>query len=223
MSAEVTPRRRSGTSRASRTYDSSRRQEQARETRRAVLDAAHRLFIEQGYAKTTMAAVAAEVGVSVETVYKAFGNKPGLVKAVFDVAVVGDDEPVPMMEREFVQRNIAEPDPRKKLLGYGEHLVTTGARTAAILLVVRQAAATDPGAAELWEQLQHERLTGMAAFASHLDEGGHLRKGISAEEARDVIWTHNSVEMWDLLVIQRGWSPERFGAWVGQQLVAALV
>jgi AcrR family transcriptional regulator len=218
MPEAVNPR--SGRARA---YDSSRRQEQARQTRRAVLDAAHRLFVEQGYAKTTMAAVAGEVGVSVETVYKAFGNKPGLVKAVFDVAVVGDDEPVPLMQRELVQRIETEPDACEKLRIYGAHLVTTGARTAAILLVVRSAAATDDGAAELWEQLQAERLTGMSAFAKHLDEGGHLRTGVSAAEARDVVWTHNSVEMWDLLVIQRGWSAERFGAWIGQQLIAALL
>jgi AcrR family transcriptional regulator len=218
MSPDVNPR--SGRTRA---YDSTRRQEQARQTRRAVLEAAHRLFVEQGYAKTTMAEVAGEVGVSVETVYKAFGNKPGLVKAVFDVAVVGDDEPIPMVQRELVQRIEAEPDAREKLRIYGEHLVTTGARTAAILLVVRAAAATDDGAAELWEQLQAERLTGMTAFAKHLDEGGHLRKDVSAAEARDVVWTHNSVEMWDLLVIQRGWSAKRFGTWVGRQLIAALL
>src|SRR5689334_17406714 len=105
-----------------RSYDASRRQEQARQNRLAVLRAAQALFVERGYAKTTMGDVADAAGVSVETVYKAFTNKPGLVKAVFDVAVVGDDEAIPLMEREFVQRNIAEPDPRRKLEAYGEHL-----------------------------------------------------------------------------------------------------
>jgi AcrR family transcriptional regulator len=214
MAADVNPRR---------TYDSPRRQEQARLTRRAVLDAARELFLEQGYAKTTVAAVAGQAAVSVETVYKAFGNKAGLVKAVFDVAVVGDDDPVPMLQREFVRQNAAEPDPRRKLAGYGEHLVAVGARTAAILLVVRDAAATDAGAAGVWEQLQAERLAGMTAFAQHLAEGGHLRSGVSADEARDVLWTYNSVELWHLLVEQRGWVPERFGTWVGHQLIAALL
>lgn len=214
MVSEVNPRR---------SYDSSRRQEQARTTRRAVLDAARRLFVEQGYATTTMGAVAAGAGVSVETVYKAFANKAGLVKALFDVAVVGDDEPVPMLQREFVQRNQAEPDPRRKLTAYGEHLTQVGARTSAILLLVRDAAATDSGAAALLQQLQAERLTGMTAFARHLAEGGHLRDGVTVDEARDVLWTYNSVELWNLLVDQRGWSPERFGDWVGRQLVAALL
>src|SRR6478672_10547771 len=98
----------SGHVKGRRAYDSSRRQEQARRTRAAVLDAARRQFLDAGYAATTMAGVAAGAGVSVETVYKAFANKPGLVKAVFDVAVVGDDEPVPLMQREFVRRNQAE-------------------------------------------------------------------------------------------------------------------
>jgi AcrR family transcriptional regulator len=206
-----------------RRYDASRRREQARANRRAVLDAARERFLADGYAGTTIAAVAAAAGLSVETVYKAFGNKPGLVKAVFDVSVVGDDEPLPLMQREFVQRNMAEPDPRRKLLGYGDHLTRTLPRIGPIQLVVKEAAATDRGAAEVWEELQQERLTGMTAFATHLHEGGHLRRGVSMEEARDVLWTHNSVELWELLVRLRGWSNERYGAWVGRQLVAALL
>jgi AcrR family transcriptional regulator len=211
------------TVKTSRPYKSVVREEQARQTRRAVLDAARDLFLERGYAATTVPEVAANAGVSVETVYKTFGNKPGLVKAVFDVAVVGDDEPVPMMQREFVRRNMAEPDPRKKLEAYGAHLGRRSARANPIQLVVRDAAITDAGAAVVWEQLQTERLTGMTAFAAHLKEGGHLRKGVPMEEARDALWAHNSVELWDLLVNRRGWSNARFGKWVGRQLIAALL
>ncbi|MDQ4131861.1 MAG: TetR/AcrR family transcriptional regulator [Actinomycetota bacterium] len=214
MSEEVKPPRR---------YSSERRQEQARRTRRAVLDAARRRFLENGYAGTTIADVATDAGVSVETVYKAFGNKPGLVKAVFDVAVVGDDEPVPLMQREFVRRNMAEPDPRRKLRAYGDHVTEVLPRIGPIQLVVRDAARADPTAAAVWDQLQAERLTGMSAFASHLGEGGHLREGVSVAEARDVLWLHNSVEVWDLLVNHRGWSNRRYGRWVAQQLIAALL
>ncbi len=206
-----------------RSYDASRRQEHARQNRQAVLDAALALFVARGYAGTTMAAVAEAADVSVETVYKAFTNKAGLVKAVFDVAVVGDDVQVPMLQREFVARNMAEPDPRRKLETYGEHLAGVAPRVSPILLVVRAAAASDTSAAELWDQLQAERLTGMTVFATHLDELGHLRAGVSRAEARDVLWTHNSVELWDLLVRQRGWTDRRFGGWIGRQLVAALL
>ena len=206
-----------------RRYDASGRQEQARRTRRTVLEAAHRLFLDRGYAATTVAAVAGEAGVSVETIYKSVGKKPELAKAVFDVAVVGDDEDVPMIEREFVARNMAEPDPVRKLEAYGDHLAVTAPRVSPILLVVRAAAASDVGAAAVWEQLQTERLTGMTMFAGHLDDGGHLRAGMSRDEARDVLWTYNSVELWDLLVSQRGWTNDRFGTWIGHQLVAALL
>jgi AcrR family transcriptional regulator len=214
MSAPVNPRR---------SYDASGRQEQARQNRLSVLRAARRLFLEHGYASTTMAAVAGSAGVSVETVYKAFGNKAGLVKAVFDSDIVGDDEPVPFLEREFVQRNIAEPDPRRKLEAYGEHLAEVLPRAGPIQLVVRAAAAADPAAAAVWAQLQQERLTGMTAFADHLDRGGHLRRGIAAQEARDILWVHNSVELWDLLVNERGWTADRYGRWIGEQLIAALL
>src|SRR4051812_49175105 len=179
MSPGVNPRR---------AYDASRRQEQARHNRAAILDAARERFLELGYAGTTMTAVAADAGVSVETVYKAFANKAGLVKAVFDVAIVGDDEPIPLMEREFVARNRAEPDPRRKLAAYGRHLAATIPRAGPIQLVVRAAAGTDAGAADVWSQLQAERLTGMSAFAQHLDEGGYLRAGTSRATARDVLW-----------------------------------
>jgi AcrR family transcriptional regulator len=206
-----------------RTYDSSRRQEQAQRNRRTILAVAHERFLADGYAATTMGAVADGAEVSVETIYKAFRNKPGLVKAVFDVSVVGDDEPVPMLQREFVQRNTTEPDPRIKLQMYGEHLTEIGPRSFPLQLVVRDAAASDAGAAEVWAQMQAERLAGMTAFATHLADSGHLREGLAVEQARDILWLHNSVEVWDLLVNQRGWSEERWGTWIGAQLVAALL
>jgi AcrR family transcriptional regulator len=214
MSRPVKPRR---------SYDSSRRQAQARQNREQILQAARARFLEDGYVATTMAAIAADAGVSVETVYKAFANKPGLVKAVFDVAIVGDDDPVPFQQREFVARTNAEPDPAEKLRGYGAHLVELAPRAFPIQLVVRAAAATDSGAAKVWQTLQTERLVGMTAFATHLHDGGHLRADVSIERARDVLWVHNSVELWDLLVNQRGWTDAEYGSWIGEQLIAALL
>jgi AcrR family transcriptional regulator len=206
-----------------RTYDSSGRQARAAEARTAILHAARETFLADGYAATTVSGVAAAASVSVETVYKAFGNKAGLVKAVFDVAVAGDDDPVPVLQREFVRSTIAEPDPRRKLSAYGAHLSAVAPRISPILLVVRDAAVSDAAAADVWAALQDERLTGMTAFATHLDQSGHLREDVTMEQARDVLWTHSSVEIWDLLVRQRGWSDERYGTWVGGQLIAALL
>jgi AcrR family transcriptional regulator len=214
MSRTVNPRRR---------YDSSRRRAQARETRRAILEAARALFLDRGYASTTVPAIAAAAGVAAPTVYKAFRNKAGLLKAVFDVAIVGDYEPIPMLERDMVRRIRAQPDAPRMLLMYGEHLAAAGLRAAAIQLVARDAGATDPEAAHVWEQMVAERLVGMGHFARELYEGGHLRPDVSIDEARDVLWTYNSVEIYHLLVLQRGWSPQRYGRWVAEALIAALL
>ncbi|MGI8521434.1 MAG: TetR/AcrR family transcriptional regulator [Actinomycetota bacterium] len=188
-----------------------------------MLDAAQDLFLERGYVETTMPTVADAATVSVETIYKAFANKAGLIKAVFDVAIVGDDEPIPMLERDLVQRIRVEPDPRGKLRVYGEHLAGAGPRTSALQLLVRGAAVSDREAARMWDRMLAERLTGMTLFARELHDEGHLRQDISFEEARDVLWTYNSVELYDLLVLQRGWTDQRYGRFVLDALIAALL
>jgi AcrR family transcriptional regulator len=206
-----------------RSYDSSRRQAQARQTRATVLDVARSAFLERGYASTTVPAIATAAGVSVETVYKAFGNKAGLLKAMFDVAIVGDDEPVPLQQRDMVARIAAEPDGRKKLQIYGTEYGQRAARAVPVQLLVRDAAASDAGAAEVLEQLKQERLSGMTAFANHLHEAKVLRQGVSASDARDVLWLFTSAEVYEKLVLERGWTPTRLGGWLTQQLVAALL
>jgi AcrR family transcriptional regulator len=214
MSSPVKPRRR---------YDASRRQQQARRSRWAMLQAARRLFLDHGYAATTMPAIATAAGVSVQSVYKAFGNKPTLLKTVFDVAIAGDDEPVPMLQRAALGRVRAEPDPRRKLSLYGEFVAEVSPRHVPIQLLARAAAATDPEAASIWDQLQAERLAGMTQFARALHQEGHLRPKVSVDQARDLLWTYNSPELYDLLVIQRGWTPQRYGRWLADTLIAALL
>lgn len=206
-----------------RKYDASGRQEQARATRRAVLAVAHEMFVTDGYAATTMAAIAEAAGVSVETIYKTIGNKPQLAKACFDVAIAGDDEDIAVRDRASIMAVRNATDPAQKLRLYGKHVERTLPRIGPILLAVRAAAATDPGAAEVWAQLDEERLVGATFLATSLKGTKALRRGVSLDEARDVVWTHNSVELWDLLVNQRGWTNARFGKWVGEQLVAALL
>ena len=206
-----------------RAYNSAARQDQARRTRWAIVQSARHEFLERGFSATTMPAIATRAGVSVQTVYKAFGNKARLVKAVFDTAIAGDDEPTPMLERTQLMRAHAEPDPRRKLLLYGRFLTTVAPRHVPIQLLIRDAAATDQEAAVAWEDLQQERLQGMAQFAKSLHDAGHLRDGVSAREARDVLWTYNSAELFQLLVLHRGWTPRRYGTWIAHQLIAALL
>lgn len=206
-----------------RVYDATARQDQARHRRRVVVECAQRLFLERGFAGTTMGDVAGASGVSVQNVYKVFGNKVGLAKAVFDAAIAGDDAPVPMTERASLLKVRKENDPRRKLHFYGEHLAAVAPRHVPFQLVILDAAANDPDAAEVWDQLQAERLRGMAMFADDLASHGHLRKGVSAAEARDVLWTYNSAELYRLLVLGRRWSPRRYGRFVATALIAALL
>lgn len=206
-----------------RHYDSSGRQAQARQTRAAVLEAARTRFLERGYAATTVGEIAAAAGVSVETVYKAFGNKAGLLKSMFDVAIVGDDQPIPLQQREMVARIEAERDGRKKLEIYGAAYAERAKRAVPIQLLVRDAAASDPGARAVLEQLNHERLAGMTAFSRHLHESKSLRQGVRQADALDILWLFTAPEVYERLVLERNWSTSRFGNWITQQLVAALL
>jgi AcrR family transcriptional regulator len=208
---------------ARRNYNSAHRQEQARRTRWTIVQTAHQLFLENGYGATTMPLVAERAGVSVQTVYKSFANKAGLVKAVFDTAMAGDDDSRPMLERESLRAVRAESDPRRRFALYGQFLAQVAPRHVPIQLLIRDAASTDTEAAAVWERLQDERLRGMTLFANHLHRDRHLAPGISAREARDVLWTYNSAELFQLLVLQRGWSPRRYGTWISRQLAGALL
>lgn len=208
---------------AKRSYDGARRQELARHSRTVMVRSAAALFQERGFAATTVADVAEASGVSIQNVYKVFKNKVGLAKAVFDLAIAGDDEALPMVERPSLLKVREEPDPRRKLTFYGEHLAAVAPRHVPFQLVILDAAASDMDAAKVWKQLQDERLEGMSMFAADLAEHGHLRADVTVTEARDVLWAYNSAELYRLLVIERGWSAERYGGWVAKALIAALL
>src|SRR3954470_2324273 len=161
-----------------RPYDSSGRQAHARQNRDAILTAARRLFLEHGYATTTMASIAKAAGVSVETIYKAFENKAGLLTALFDIAVSGtDDGPIPKRDREVIDRMWAEPDAEQKLRLYGEVIGRGAARVQPVQVMAREAAASDPAAAEVYERIRNDRLGRMVAFAKFLRDSGALRAG----------------------------------------------
>ena len=206
-----------------RPYDSSGRQEQARRNRARMIEVARALFLRDGYAGTTIPAVAGEAGVSVETVYKSFGNKAGLLKSVWDVTLVGDDQPVPMDARDEVRSVMAEPDPKRKIELYADYVPMIVGRVGPLALVLRGAASGDAAAAAIEAQIEEERLTGMRMFAQHLYDGGHLRMGVTVEVARDVLWAVTSPVMWDLFVLQRGWDAERFSRFIADAAIAALL
>ncbi len=205
-----------------RRYESARRQEQARQTRRAILDAAAALFVDPGYAATPLTAIAAEAGVAIQTVYKVFGSKQALLSALVDVTTAGDDEPVALPDRQFVAEIRALPDARAKLDRYARHLVDVHARQAQVMLALAAAATADPEAAAIWRKNLDERRAGMAMFAADLASTGRLRPEHTVETTADVLWLAMDVRNYDWLVRQRGWSPERFQSWYVDTVAAAL-
>jgi AcrR family transcriptional regulator len=204
-----------------RRYDSSRRRQQATQTRTEILSAAQRGFLTDGYAATTIASIADIAGVSVETIYKTFGGKPGLVRAIHGQGLAGAG-PVPAYVRSDEMR-LSEADPRQVIRNWGTLTTEVAPRVAPILLLIRSAAASDPDMAALHDEVVAERLARMELNARRLDERGDLRAGISLAEARDVLWAYSSPELYELLVVRQGWPLERYGRFVAEGMIAALL
>jgi AcrR family transcriptional regulator len=216
MSEDVKPRRR---------YDSRRRQAQAAQTRQDIIAAAQRTFLEHGYTGTTLAAIARAAGVVVETIYRGFGGKAGLFKAVVEAAVAGGSAraQVPVDQRPAILAVIAETDPRRQLERYAATQPGIHARIGPLMRVLASAAATDPDLAATMRELEDFRLAGMGRLAQLLADRGALRPGLSAEHARDILWTLASHATYDQLVIQRGWSSEQYQTWLGDALSRLLL
>ena len=199
-----------------RPYDASRRREQARRNRDRIVDAAERRFLRDGYAATTIAAIAADAGVSADTIYKAFGGKPGLVRAIRANALEGEG-PVPAEQRSDAVQTLA-PDGRTIIEAWGALTAEVAPKVAPILLLIRAAAATEPEGHTLLEELDADRLRRMAANARRLRDAGHFRDGISLAQATDVLWTYSAPELYELLVLRRGWTPKRYGDFVARAM-----
>jgi AcrR family transcriptional regulator len=204
-----------------RAYDSSRRRQQAQRNREGVLDAAERRFLDRGYGVTTIATIAEDADVSVETIYKGFGGKAGLVRAIWDRGLAGEGQ-VPAWQRSDEMRS-REQDARTIIRHWGTLTMEVAPRVAPILLLIRAAATTDPEMAALQDEVDDARLTRMEGNARPLHKRGDLRKGVTLRQARDVMWSYSSPELYELLVLRRGWSLERYGDFVARGLIAGLL
>jgi AcrR family transcriptional regulator len=204
-----------------RRYDSRGRLEQAKRNRDAILDAAARGFSEHGYAGTTIAAIAQLAEVSVETIYKSFGGKPGLVRALYDRGLEGSGAvPAPRRSDETSAR---EQDPRRILRRWGALSSEVSPLVAPLILLVRAAAATDPELAKVIEDSSAQRLARMRHNARVLADRGFLRDGVTAEEAGDLLWMLTSPEVYELFVLRRGWTAGRYGEFIAETMIAALL
>jgi TetR/AcrR family transcriptional regulator of autoinduction and epiphytic fitness len=200
-----------------------RREQRSRETRRRILAAATDLFVDQGYAVTTMQQVAERADVAWQTVYAVFGTKPALLSSAFDVAVAGDDEPVAVSDRPFVGEITAAERPSEKARVFARHLREASERTAGILSAIEAAAAVDPEIARLWATLQDQRLTGMTQAVAAFAAAGTLRADRPEDQASDVLWLLTGPWHYRALVTDRGWTPERYEAWIADTLQALVL
>lgn len=204
-----------------RRYDATNRRERAQRNREAVLDVAQRRFLSRGYGLTTVSEIAQEAGVSPETVYKSFGGKAGLVKAIYERGLEGRGS-LPAYRRSDEMRE-RESDPRVIMREWGHLTAEVASVVTPIRLLLRSAATADDDMAQLLEDLDRERLDRMRHHARFLDERGCLRDGVTIDRATDVLWACSSAEFYELLVMQRGWSLEQFASFIADFMINGLL
>lgn len=207
-----------------RTYSSELRAAQARRTRQEIVAAAGALFAEQGFAATTIDAIAARAGVSRKTVFTAVGGKVQLLKLAYDYAMAGDDEPVPMIDRADLQAIINEPDPYRQLEMHARFVAASHSRVARLWVVLRDAAEIDPEAAELYQRWDRERHEAMRnGPIPNFVAKKVLRPDVTPDEGADILWLLIDPGNYDRLVNQSGWSHERFAEWLTETMTAQLL
>jgi AcrR family transcriptional regulator len=203
---------------------SAARAEQVRETRRKVLAAARDLFLRRGYTGTTVEAIAHRAAVSPQTVYNVVGGKAAVLKAVYDVTLAGDDDPVPMVDRPLARAVLAATDGRECLALYarmGRELFERAGPLVAVVFV--QGAGRDPAVRAFVEKIEGERAIGTAGITAHVADRFGLREGLSVREAGDVLWTLTAPEVVDRLTRRRGWSLDRYESWLAGAMAGALL
>lgn len=213
----------SKTKKTKRSYNSTRRQAQAQETRRQIITAAGRLFSEHGYAGATIDAIAQEAGVAPETIFATFGNKRTILARLIDVAVGGDDQSIPLLDRPGPQAVLQESDPVHQLQLFAQDIVTILERVAPLFEIMRVAAKTEPDIADLLKNLLSERLHNMTAVVHKVATHSSLRTDLNEAQAAEIVWTLTSPEVFTLLTIDRGWSKAQYSHWLGDSLVRLLL
>ena len=198
-------------------------QARTRFARRAVVDAARSLFLEQGYVATTIDAISERSDVPAATVYRLFSSKLGILRALLDTSIGGDDQPVAVQDRPDVAALLAEPAPDKLVAGFVHIAVTINARSNDLYRILASAAESEPAAAELFADYQRQRAEGQGRVARSLARTRALRPGLRERDAADLIHALASPELYRLLVVDRGWAHDRYETWLADSLTAQLI
>jgi AcrR family transcriptional regulator len=206
-----------------RDYRSGLRAAQAKQTRRSIVSAAARLFVDDGYGATTIDAIAESAGVSRKTVFTAVGGKVDLLKTALDWAVAGDDQPVTVADRPEVRELLAMDDPVALLTAWARVMVAIDVRVAGLFRVLEIAADGDAAAHLLLDEYRRQRLVGARAVVKRLGGLQALTEGMSRVEAADVAWLATDPVLYDRLVRVRGWSVGKFEAWLARTLTDQLL
>jgi AcrR family transcriptional regulator len=206
-----------------RPYDTSRRAERTQASKRAVVEAAHELFLARGFADTTVDAISAASRVPIATVYRLFKTKTAILKQVIDTAVVGDDAPVPLGDRSVVKDAQATDDPKAMTAAWAHVARQVFDNTAALRLVLRVAAALDTEAAALQDSIEEQRRVGQARVARALADKGFLAPGLKEAEARDIVYALMSIDTYRILRLEQRWSGARYERWLANALYRLLV
>lgn len=206
-----------------RKYESSRRQAQARETRRQIAEAARSLFFERGYSGTTIDAIALAAGVASETVYSIFGSKRKVLSHLMDISIGGDDQPIRLLDRPEPQAVLQDTDQRYQVMMFSKGITDILAWAAQLFEVMRSAAMTEKEIADLLKNLLRERLENMTTFATHLASNGGLHEGMDISMAGEMVWTITSPEVFLLLTRDRNYSKERYATWLEATLTRLLL
>jgi AcrR family transcriptional regulator len=206
-----------------RQYDSSRRKAQARQTHLQIIEAAGRLFFSSGYSGTTIEAIAREAGVATETVYAIFKNKMAILAKLVDISIVGDDEPVPLLERPNIQAATQINDPGQLIEKFSNDIAGIMQRMSPVFMLLRATAPSEPETAALLENLLKGRIAGMTFFVSQLKRLGSLREGLSVEQAAETVWAISSGEVYHMLTVDRSWTKEQYVHWLADTLGRVLL
>ncbi len=206
-----------------RKYDSSRRKDQARETRHQIAEAARSLFIKRGYSGTTIDAIAQEAGVAPETVYAIFRNKRKILSHLMDISIGGDEQPIRLLDRPEPRAVLHDTDQQHQIMMISQGISEIMGRVAHLFEIMRSAAKTEQDIEDLLNHLLNERLENMTTFVQNIANNGGLREGMEVSAAAELVWTITSPEVFLLLTRDRNFSQEQYAAWLQTTLVRLLL